>query len=159
MPKCSKRSTRRRAVSATSPCPRPRSIKQNSSSSFRTWTEKGGEAEFAAAAAGKVANCSGITYKTPANISESLDLDWSQVFGGKPFVGGGAYPLCALTYVLAFHGYKAAGFTLGDELTVHDYLAEYVVQKAGQEAINGSYYSALRNGAKAEFDVAGLARK
>jgi len=113
----------------------------------------GGEANFANAASGKVANCGGIQYSTPANATEGLDIDWSQAFGGRPFVGGKSYPLCTLSFVLALHGYKGAGIALGDEITVNDYLHEYVLREAGQEATNGGYYAALPTAGTEEHDV------
>jgi hypothetical protein len=108
---------------------------------------------------GGSANCS-ILYKVPSGASEGLDVDWSQVFGGSPNVGGESYPLCMLTYALAFHGYEKAGFSLEDERTVHDYLTEYVVQgKAGQVELSGHYYVGLPSSPKEERDVFGAASK
>jgi ABC-type phosphate transport system substrate-binding protein len=120
--------------------------------------KKGGEAAFAEpAAAGAGANCAATTYKVPV-LNGRRDIDWSGVFGAKPAIGGGSYPLCALTYDLAFHGYGAAGFTEGQEQTARDYLYGYVVRPAGQAAIaSGHYYSALPASAEDAFDVLGAA--
>jgi hypothetical protein len=115
------------------------------------------EAEYADPISGAVANCGGMQYKTPIG-GGSLDMDWFQVFGAQPNIGGSDYPLCMLTYDLAFHGYEAAGFSVGDERTVKDYLKSYIVQ-AGQSAIAGNGYSALPSSPNARYDVLGAARK
>jgi ABC-type phosphate transport system substrate-binding protein len=121
--------------------------------------KKGGEANFANAASGTTANCGGITY-TGFKLSTGLEVDWSAVFGAKPSVGGKSYPLCTLTYDLAFHGYKNAGFAEGQELTARDYLTEYITQAAtGQAAINSNFYSGLPGSAEPKFDVLGAAVK
>ncbi len=120
--------------------------------------KKGGEANFANAASGSTANCGGITY-SGFKLSTGTDVDWSAVFGAKPSVGGKSYPLCTLTYDLALHGYKAAGFSEPQFLTARDYLNEYIVQTAGQEAIASNFYSGLPSSAEPKFDVLGAARK
>jgi len=120
--------------------------------------KKAAEANFADPAAGTVANCTAVSYQVP-KLGSNNDLDWSQVFGAKPAVGGESYPLCTLTYVLAFKGYKAAGFTEGQEITARDYLYEYVVQKAGQEDITSNYYAPVPTSAESLFDVLGAAQR
>jgi hypothetical protein len=120
--------------------------------------KKGGEANFANAASGTTANCGGITY-TGFKLSTGLEVDWSAVFGAKPSVGGKSYPLCALTYDLALHGYKSAGFSEAQELTARDYLTEYITQTAGQTAISSNFYSGLPSSAEPKFDVLGAAVK
>ena len=99
-----------------------------------------------------------MTYKRPAG-GGGLDLDWSGVFGAKPAIGAGAYPLCMLTYVLAFHGYEDAGFPAGVGATVKDYLNGLVVTDAGQAGIDGDGYAPLPASSQAQFDVLGEARK
>ena len=116
------------------------------------------EATFASPSAGAAANCWAMTYRRPAG-GGGLDLDWSGVYGAKPAIGSGAYPLCMLTYVLAFHGYEAAGFGVGTGATVKDYVNGYVVTTAGQAALEGSGYAPLPAAAAAQFDVLGEARK
>ncbi|HET6998197.1 MAG TPA: substrate-binding domain-containing protein [Solirubrobacterales bacterium] len=118
----------------------------------------GGEASFADPADGVAANCSAIAYKVP-KINGGLDIDWSGVFGARPSVGGGNYPLCMLTYDLAFHGYGAAGFGEGQAITATDYLNGYVVQSTGQAAINSHFYSSLPSSPEPVFDVLGAARR
>ena len=98
----------------------------------------GGEANFANAASGTGANCGGIAYHG-AKIYLSLEnKDWSHVFGAMPSVGGKSYPLCTLTYVLAFHGYQAAGFAFGQEVTARDFL-----ESRGSADLSSYYYSQL----------------
>lgn len=123
-----------------------------------------GEATFADPASGTLANCGGTSYSVPVNAqnkvgSTGFDVDWSQVFGGFPGVGGTSYPICTLTYDLAFHGYQAAGFVFKNESTVHDYLTEYVVQ-GGQTSLvtAGGFYSPLPTSTKKPNDVLGSAQ-
>jgi ABC-type phosphate transport system substrate-binding protein len=104
------------------------------------------------------ANCGGITY-TGFKLASGLDVDWSSVFGARPAVGGTSYPLCTLTYDLAWHGYKAAGFLEGQATTAIDFLNGYLVQETGQEAINSNFYSRLPTSAEPRFDVLGAAQK
>jgi ABC-type phosphate transport system substrate-binding protein len=96
------------------------------------------EPQIAGASAGKgTANCSATKYVVPAEArltGTGLDVDWSQVFGGDPAIGGSAYPLCTLTYDLAFKGYKEAGFKFAPYQTVRDFLNGYVVF-GGQTAL------------------------
>ncbi|MGV1048316.1 MAG: PstS family phosphate ABC transporter substrate-binding protein [Solirubrobacterales bacterium] len=117
------------------------------------------EASFASPASGSTANCGTMTYKTPANVNTGLDIDWSAVFGAKPAIGEGGYPLCTLTYALAFHGYGLAGFAQKDEITVRDYLTEYVTQAAGQSDINSNFYSALPSTPDVRTNILGAAQK
>lgn len=88
--------------------------------------------------AGKgVANCAATKYAVPKEARSTgtgLNVDWSQVFGAEASIGGTAYPLCTLTYDLAFHGYKAAGFKFAPYQTVRDFINGYIVF-AGQTAL------------------------
>ena len=118
----------------------------------------GGAAEFAEPAAGATANCGGMAYQVP-KLNGRRDIDWSGVYGAHPAIGASSYPLCTLTYDLAFHGYKAAGFTEGQEITARDYLYGYLVQSAGQKAIGGHYYSPLPSSSEERLDVLGAAQK
>ncbi|HEY4780055.1 MAG TPA: substrate-binding domain-containing protein [Solirubrobacterales bacterium] len=109
------------------------------------------EATFASPALGTEANCLETLYVVPVqgrNVegSTGLNVDWSQVFGASPSTGGERYPLCTLTYDLAFHGYKAAGFPTPtkEETTVHDYLREYIALGGqAQLASSGTFYAPL----------------
>lgn len=115
---------------------------------------------FADPSVGSIANCiSSAYYQVPLGASGGLSIDWSPVFGAAPNAGGTAYPLCMLTYVLAFHGYNAAGFSLEEEQTVHDYLTEYVTQKTGQKGLDSHYYAPLMSSVKETGDVLGAAVK
>lgn len=84
-----------------------------------------------------VANCAETKYIVPKearNTGTGLDVDWSQVFGAQPSIGGTAYPLCTLTYVLAFNGYKAAGYKFAPYQTVRDFVNGYLAF-GGQTAL------------------------
>ncbi|HZO07003.1 MAG TPA: substrate-binding domain-containing protein, partial [Solirubrobacterales bacterium] len=120
--------------------------------------KKAGEANFADPAQGDVANCIAIGYQVP-QLKGSLGIDWSGVFGAKPAIGGSSYPLCTLTYALAFSDYSSAGFTEAQQITTYDYLAGYVLTAPGQTAITGSSYAPLPTSAEALFDVLGASRK
>lgn len=122
------------------------------------------EATFGAPALGGEANCLEAAYSVPVNAqskatSTGLDVDWSKVFGAQPTGGGEHYPLCTLTYDLAFHGYQAAGFTFKNESTVHDFLKEYIVA-GGQEALaeSGTFYAPLPTSVNKAKNVLGAAQ-
>jgi len=119
--------------------------------------KKASEANFAEPAQGGVANCGGIGYQVP-KLNGRRDVDWSGVFGAKPAIGGSSYPLCTLTYALAFHGYQDAGFSEGQQQTVRDYLYGYVVQAAGQADITGGFYAPLPTSAEPLYDVQAAAK-
>jgi ABC-type phosphate transport system substrate-binding protein len=87
-----------------------------------------------------IANCAGARYVVPTEgrrTGTGLDVDWSQVFGANLGIGGTSYPLCTLTYDLAFHGYEAAGFSAAQAMTVRDYVDGYIVL-GGQTALSTS---------------------
>ncbi len=116
------------------------------------------EATFGEPGLSNVANCSKAVYQVP-KLNGSLDFDWSQVFSAKPAVGGEAYPLCTLTYTVVWNSYGSVGYTEGVATSVRDYVYEYVVQSAGQTAINSNNYSALPGSGNPLFDVLGAAQK
>lgn len=116
------------------------------------------EATFGEPGVGSVANCSKAVYQVP-KLNGSLDFDWSQVFSAKPAIGGEAYPLCTLTYVIAWNDYSAVGYTEGVATTVRDYLTEYLVQPSGQAAINSNNYSSLPGSGNPLYDILGAAQK
>jgi ABC-type phosphate transport system substrate-binding protein len=94
---------------------------------------------------GTDANCEESQYTVPTEARTSgtgLSANWSEVFPE----GGTTYPICTLTYDLAFAGYEAAGFTAGEATTVEDYLQGYVLG-AGQGALSTakSFYSGVPN--------------
>lgn len=121
-----------------------------------------GEASFASPVVGTTANCGNQVYPVPAGarstIGTGFNVDWSSVFGAKPYIGGSNYPLCALTFVLAFHGYQAAGFTEDNETTVFTYIRRYMVNTEGQSDINGNFYSSLPSSSSVAHNVLRAAR-
>jgi ABC-type phosphate transport system substrate-binding protein len=130
---------------------------------------KGLKATFANPAIGTVANCLTTVYNVPGparpseeKLTAGLNSSWAAVFGAKinTSKSGGGFPLCTLTYIEAFHGYKLAGFPEADEVTVNDYVNEYLVQEAGQEKIGNSekYYAPLPTSLELAHDVLGAAQ-
>lgn len=123
------------------------------------------EATFASPQAAEQANCATARYLVPVNARPAkthtaLNVDWSQVFGAKidTTKTGGGYPVCTLTYDLAFNDYSSAGFTEGQEVTVKDYLTEYITQAAGQEDIASNYYAPLPSGESLGYNVLAAAQ-
>lgn len=110
-------------------------VQNNGQGSFETAT-------FGAPGNGGEANCTATKYVVPTagrrGEGTGLSVDWSQVFGAKATIGGTAYPLCTLTYVLAFNKYSSAGYTQKAEITTHDYIKEYVEAAQGQTDIVSS---------------------
>jgi ABC-type phosphate transport system substrate-binding protein len=109
-----------------------------------------------------VANCGATSYIVPEQarkIGTGLDVDWSKVFGAQAAIGGTAYPLCTLTYDLAFHGYGAAGFLQKYEITAKDYIREFIVF-GGQTTLeaSGTFYAPLPGSTKGINDVLGAAK-
>ena len=109
------------------------------------------------------ANCSAAEYTVPTagQVGGSGEnVDWSQVFGANLSIGGSDYPLCTLTYDIAWKGYGAAGFSEATTTTVIDYLREYITAAAGQEDIdNGEkFYSPLPSPLAAKHNVLGAAQ-
>jgi ABC-type phosphate transport system substrate-binding protein len=114
------------------------------------------------AASGNIGNCA-TTKDTPseAGAPYSVTDSWAGVLASDPNathdLAGNFYPICALTYDLAWKHYNAPGLAAffnnagqgttaeGIEATVKNYLT-YVTSTAageGQSAINGSYYTQL----------------
>lgn len=120
-------------------------------------------ATFASAATGtEVANCLKTKYEVPLGArfkggEPVVNVDWSQVFGAQPSIGGTSYPLCTLTYALGMVDYSSAGFKFGQWRTVYDYLKEYVTAPAGQSDINSKYYAALPTETQSRYNVLGAA--
>jgi ABC-type phosphate transport system substrate-binding protein len=125
------------------------------------------EAEFASPFIGEEANCLTTQYTVPVGARQkagepAINVDWSQVFGAHPAAGGEAYPLCTLTYDLAFRSYSlvpgTTKFKFVNEVTVRDYLKEYVTAAAGQEAMESNYYAPLPAAAESSKNVLGSAQ-
>jgi ABC-type phosphate transport system substrate-binding protein len=113
------------------------------------------------AASGNIGNCA-TTKDTPseAGAPYSVTDSWAGVLASDPNathdLGGNFYPICALTYDLAWKHYEAPGLAAynnpgqgttaaGIEATVKSYLT-YVTSSAageGQAAINSNYYTPL----------------
>lgn len=142
--------------------------KANSAKAILAVQNNGQKAEgatFASPASGGSANCASAQYEVPVQArnqvgSTGLNADWSKVFGANPGIGGTSYPLCTLTYDLAFNSYQKAGFKFKDEVTTHDYLKEYLVTEAGQTALVAAEkgYGALPTSEKKRYDVLGAAQ-
>jgi ABC-type phosphate transport system substrate-binding protein len=91
------------------------------------------------------ANCANAEYNVPAEgltTGTGLNVDWSQVFGGNPFIGGTTYPICGLTYDLAWRKYAEAGFGAGVGAQVKGFY-EYIVSKGVGVAGKRRYYASL----------------
>jgi ABC-type phosphate transport system substrate-binding protein len=99
-------------------------------------------AAFAPPNVGTAANCGGTTYKVPLGArpgQSGLDVDWSEVDGAQPAVGGGFYPLCTLAF---FVGYNQARYLFPGEakiLGARDYLQYTVLSPHGQELLDDFY--------------------
>jgi ABC-type phosphate transport system substrate-binding protein len=114
-----------------------------------------------------LANCGTTVYTVPKPGREGegtgLNANWSKVFGAKlsTVKSGNGYPLCTLTFALAWNGYQKAGFTEANEITVSDYFREYVTAAAGQEDITtavNKWYAPLPESAELNHDVLGSAQ-
>jgi ABC-type phosphate transport system substrate-binding protein len=129
------------------------------------------EATFAAPETGTVANCSNTPYYIPAGArpgAVGTDVDWTSTFGAYPNIGSTDYPLCTLTFAMAFNGYNkvpdpdGAGeefgpFTEAQFITVNDYLREYVTATKGQEDIATQYFAPLPTSGQPWHDARGSA--
>lgn len=126
-----------------------------------------GEAVYAAPAAssGETSNCGARVYTVPAAAGtepggregeSGVAVNWSKVFGASPAVGGGLYPLCTLTYDVAWNNYANAGYTEGSKVAknVKSYL-EYVLG-TGQSV--GKWYQALPQPGVTANNVLGAAK-
>jgi ABC-type phosphate transport system substrate-binding protein len=116
--------------------------------------------------AAQAANCFDAQYPVPTAAQdgkkEPANADWSQIFGANTNAAAsspGAYSLCTLTYVEALTEYSKAGFTLAQETTAQDYIANYLTAEGGQEQleVGGKWYAPLPEGTKS-FNVIGAAQ-
>jgi hypothetical protein len=118
---------------------------------------------------GDTAQCGSAVYGVPktakTTVANPADSDWSGVVGSNPNVAGAsgntdAYPLCMLTYEIALTQYSKAGFTEDTELSVKDYLANWVTANVGQEALEAGkrFYAPLPGTVSPASDVLGAAR-
>jgi ABC-type phosphate transport system substrate-binding protein len=128
--------------------------------SAMTLNVQSGTERFAAPAAstGEMANCLGTRYTVPAAALPSgsnKDVNWSNVYGSGATTT--AYPICTLTWDLAFTDYSNAGFVSGGNL-IRDYFSNYVLEK-GQNAIEGHWYAPLPHLAEESGNVLAAAKR
>lgn len=118
------------------------------------------------------ANCGGRSYSVPSGAREGVTttsegVDWSQTFGASATVGGGFYPLCALTFDIGWNSYELAGYGEGSAGKLQSILHAFFsyVLGEGQSLLNSKYYSELPHPAGKESEAsniaaaAGLAKK
>jgi phosphate transport system substrate-binding protein len=99
-------------------------------------------AEYALPESGTASNCGTRQYTIPSSTT-GIAADWSKVFGASPFANSELYPLCTLTYDVAWHGYSSAGYSSAAETAaaVKSYL-EYEIG-TGQSSLSSNYYQAI----------------
>ena len=91
------------------------------------------------------ANCASAEYTVPAAGNKTLsgsgiDVDWSQVFGGQPSIGGTTYPICTLTYDLGWENYVTSGFAAGVGTSVKKFY-EYIITNGTGTGTVKKWYS------------------
>jgi ABC-type phosphate transport system substrate-binding protein len=99
---------------------------------------------------GTEANCGGRVYTVPTGASGGIAIDWSGVFGAVPTIGGGKYPLCTLTYDVAWDSYTPVksgseeyAANVGDN--VRGFIEGYVLT-TGQNLLPEHFYQKLPTG-------------
>jgi ABC-type phosphate transport system substrate-binding protein len=103
-------------------------------------------------------NCSERAYEVPVGGREgeaAEAVNWSQVFGAKPSVGNSEYPLCTLTYDLAWKSYSTAGYgteagKISKNVKSYD---QFLVGTSGATILKEHYYQELPKGTGASNDV------
>ncbi|MGH2939782.1 MAG: PstS family phosphate ABC transporter substrate-binding protein [Solirubrobacterales bacterium] len=112
----------------------------------------------------KLSNCGTRVYTVPAagrtGTGTGESVDWSQVFGASPKVGGILYPLCTLTYDVGWSSYAKAGYSTAATATkevVADYLGNYVAAAEGEAVDLAHWYQPVPTTAEAEHNVKGAA--
>jgi phosphate transport system substrate-binding protein len=100
------------------------------------------------------ANCLNTVYSVPtgALTGESSDVSWVNA-GGPSTSTGAKYPICTLTYDVAFHDYSEANFGAQFGEVVKDYLLRQVVE-SGQAQLESDYYAPLPTGTNSVFAAA-----
>jgi ABC-type phosphate transport system substrate-binding protein len=96
---------------------------------------------------GEKSNCGTRVYSvpTPGRVGESGEsVNWSQVFGAAAEAGGELYPLCALTYDIAWSSYEKASYSSATNIAqdVKKYM-NYVLGNEGQAMLNMRYFQKL----------------
>jgi ABC-type phosphate transport system substrate-binding protein len=110
---------------------------QNSATTFASPLTKNAKSEE------KEANCVGTVYTVPtgATTGEAEDVNWTGAGGPSTNPGGSRYPICTLTYDVAFHNYHEAGFGTEFGEAVKDYLLRLVLESS--TTLEGDYYAPL----------------
>jgi ABC-type phosphate transport system substrate-binding protein len=97
-------------------------------------------------------NCGSRIYTvpTPGREGETGEaVNWSQVFGASPTIGNTEYPLCTLTYDVAWKSYATAGYgaTEGPKIAknVKNY-DEFLIGTEGAKILKEHYYQELPKG-------------
>jgi ABC-type phosphate transport system substrate-binding protein len=108
----------------------------------------------------KAANCNAPRYTVPVEgrpgTGSGEAVDWAEVFGAEPQIGGVSYPLCMLTYDIGWSNYAKAGYNPSGNWgeSVRDYLGRYVVQPGlGQAGLKSLSYFPLPASASANTNV------
>lgn len=128
-----------------------------------------GEAVYAApaAASGESSNCGSRTYTVPAAVGSEpggregesgVAVNWSKVFGASPAVGGGLYPLCTLTYAVAWNNYKEAGYGSTEGPMKAKNVKAYLEYVLGSGQSIGKWYQALPQPGITANNVLGAAK-
>jgi ABC-type phosphate transport system substrate-binding protein len=127
--------------------------KSKSATVARLENQKTGGYALPETSIGESANCGSSPYVFKEGGSGE-SVDWSNVFGAWPTIGGTSYPLCALTYDMSWSSYEKAGYAnpAAQAADVKDYM-NFILNEG---ASIGHYYAPLPS-AK-EHDVLGAAK-
>jgi ABC-type phosphate transport system substrate-binding protein len=104
--------------------------------------------EFALPENGTASNCGERIYTVPTERAsgngEGEGVVWHTTFGAAPTAGGALYPLCTLTYDIAWSSYEKAGYGNAANIAadVKKYIGSYVLG-AGQTLLGEHFYQAL----------------
>jgi ABC-type phosphate transport system substrate-binding protein len=90
------------------------------------------KAIYAPPEVGTTSNCGAQRFTVPTSTTGE-GVDWSNVTSAVPTIGGGLYPLCTLTYDLAWSSYAKAGYASAAARAedVKDFIG-YVLSGSGQ---------------------------
>ncbi len=108
----------------------------------------------------KEANCGNRTYTVPPHANEGAGtaINWSETFGAVPQVAT-AYPLCTLTYDLAWNGYATAGYGSENGTNIAKAVKGYIgyLLHEGQTSLGNEGYAALPETKEEANNVKGAA--
>jgi ABC-type phosphate transport system substrate-binding protein len=107
-------------------------------------------AEYALPESGTASNCGKRVYTVPtARVSgdgEGEGVNWNTTYGASATVGSELYPLCTLTYDIAWSSYAKAGYSSTSAANiaadVKKYIKSYVLGE-GQSLLSAKGYQAL----------------